>query len=160
MECLCRKGLAMIDLIEKREQEDGSASQASSSEEDAKSFENVILDGGEQKSKSTSPSHADVNQVYFDVSKLCKGDIMGEACNTTKDSSKLLAKFVERHALLIGHQGRAVKLLLKLISASPSPDASRQKLLEVLSNNPDYSHIRHFIERVKHAMYPKSYIIF
>lgn len=162
IEALCKKGLALIDLVEKREEESGTpaASQTSGSEEDAKSFENVLLDTQDatldKKISSTDIpfSRSDINKVYFDLSKLCKGDIVSEA-----SSNKLVAKFVERHALFVLDFGRAVKVLLKQLQVTPS-EGIEQRLIDVLEKIPDWSHIRDLLLRVRHAKYPKGYIIF
>lgn len=162
IEALCKKGLAIIDLVEKKEEESGTpaASQTSGSEEDAKSFENVILDAQEtsldKKASSTDIpfSRNDINKVYFDLSKICKGDIISEA-----SSNKLVAKFVERHALFVSDEGRAIKVLLKQLQSTPS-EGIEQRLIDVLEKIPDWSHIRDLLLRVRHAKYPKGYIIF
>jgi hypothetical protein len=156
LEALCKKGLTMIDIVEKQAEENRNpSSNASSTEEDTKSFENVTIDTQDsEKKRSDFPSKSDINKVYFQVSKLCKGDVISEASN-----EKLVAKFVERHAIFVSDFGRAVKVILKQLESTPS-ESIEQRLRDVLEKNSDWSHIRDFLQRTRHSRYPHAYRIF
>lgn len=146
IEILCRKGIAIMDLMQR--QSAGADSDSSPSTTNGK-FEQLAISTYEAK---------DVDQIYTQLAKLTKGDVSAEAL-----SNKLAAQFVERHAVLRHEIGRAIRLLQKLASESKVSGSNReteQKIMTLIRDHrPDWMHVHDFIARGLDARFPPSHRI-
>uniref|UniRef100_A0A224ZB69 Tripeptidyl-peptidase 2 n=1 Tax=Rhipicephalus zambeziensis TaxID=60191 RepID=A0A224ZB69_9ACAR len=92
------------------------------------------------------PTVADLNRVYTELLKWADpGD-------------PKVAPFVEKHALALGHHGRAARVLLRLLEDKPSQDTER-RLLQVY-HLLGWEHCSRHLERSLLVRYPPSYRLF
>ncbi|KAL1467155.1 hypothetical protein MTO96_026283 [Rhipicephalus appendiculatus] len=92
------------------------------------------------------PTVADLNRVYAELLKWADpGD-------------PKVAPFVEKHALALGHHGRAARVLLRLLEDKPSQDTER-RLLQVY-HLLGWEHCSRHLERSLLVRYPPSYRLF
>ena len=99
----------------------------------------------------------DVDLIYCELCKLTKGDASAEAIN-----NKMLAQFLERHAVLRSEVARAVKLLMKIAAESkvgPNNAETEKKIMNLLKEKkPEWMHLYDFLNRGFSARFPKSYL--
>ncbi|XP_075538908.1 tripeptidyl-peptidase II [Dermacentor variabilis] len=92
------------------------------------------------------PTVADLNRVYAELLKWADpGD-------------PKVAPFVEKHALALGHPGRAARVLLRLLEDKPSRDIERRlvQVYQLLG----WEHCSQHLERSLLVRYPPSYRLF
>lgn len=143
-----------MDLMQQRQSGISADSDSSPSTTNGK-FEQLTISSG---SSGSSYETKDVDQIYMQVAKLTKGDVSAEAVN-----NKLVAQFVERHAVLRHEIGRAIRLLQKQAAESKVSGSSReteQKIMTLIRDNrPDWMHVHDFIGRGLDARFPPSHRI-
>ncbi|KAH7964790.1 hypothetical protein HPB49_001355 [Dermacentor silvarum] len=92
------------------------------------------------------PTVADLNRVYAELLKWAD------------PSDPKVAPFVEKHALALGHSGRAARVLLRLLEDKPSREIER-RLLQVYQLL-GWEHCSRHLERSLLVRYPPSYRLF
>ena len=141
LEALCRKGLALIEGIERQ----GPSGQTS-----------APADASQSKS-----SLKDVDQVYFEIVKLTKGDPVAEAVA----GNKLLCQLLERHAIVRKEPCRAIKLLLRVAADGKgavsvrNPDTDRRVMQVIKDHRPDLMFLHDFLKRCHASRYRKTYSV-
>ncbi|XP_037509766.1 tripeptidyl-peptidase 2 [Rhipicephalus sanguineus] len=156
VEALTRKGAALCEIFLMRQEAGrGSGDGQPASPPPAGSPQPATDSASSDAPQSTAavtttddqgPTVADLNRVYAELLKWAD------------PSDPKVAPFVEKHALALGHHGRAARVLLRLLEDKPSQDLER-RLLQVY-HLLGWEHCSRHLERSLLVRYPPSYRLF